>query len=291
MLTALGVIVVALFVLAVLAFVAFALAIGFVARFVRRRLDDLPLVRTPFGVRRAPTPRVAAPAEAEAVRAALRREAAAGRPEVLARRLRRFAPDWPAVATLADVAAELGALQRNLAVARASGIPQAMTVRLDREVRAATMALAARADRLAATAAFGIDSPLLREGLAREDRELRRMVPAIREARAGLAELTLAGVDGAEACRRAEGQFRMLAAVTRELARPRPPGLGARVRPRLSRQRPTALAAACRRSAHEGRSRSKARTQAAATRAHRGLRPWPPIRAAHLPGARARPRC
>jgi hypothetical protein len=232
MLTALGVIVVALIVLTILAFVAFALAIavpvGLVARCVRRRrAAALPLVRPPFGVRRAPVARAAAPAEAEALRAALRREAAAGRPEALARQLRRFAPNWPAVATLADVATELGALQRNLAVARASGIPQAMTERLDREVRAATMALAARADRLAATAAFGIDSPLLREGLAREERELRRMVPAIREARAGLAELTLAGADGAEAYRRAEGQFRTLAAVTRELLDLAQPGWGA----------------------------------------------------------------
>jgi hypothetical protein len=221
MLTALGIFVVVLVVLAVLAFVAVALAIavplGLVARFVRRHAVALPLDRPPFGVGRRGALRAAAPAEAEAVRAALRREAAAGRPEALARRLCRFAPNWPAVAALADVAAELGALQRNLAVARASGIPQAVTDRLDREVRAATLALAARADRLAATAAFGIDSPLLREGLAREERELGRMVPAIREARAGLAELALAGADGAEACRRAEGQFRTLAAVTREL--------------------------------------------------------------------------
>jgi hypothetical protein len=130
------------------------------------------------------------------------------------------------VATLNDVAIELGALQRNLAVARVSGIPQAVTERLGREVQAATMALAARADRLAATAAFGIDSPLLRDGLDREDRELRRMIPAIREARAGLAELTLAGADGADACRRAENQFRTLAAVTRELLDLARPGSG-----------------------------------------------------------------
>jgi hypothetical protein len=230
MLTALGVVVVVVFVLAVLAVVTVVLAIavpvGLAARFVRRRAADLPLVRPQFGGRRATAPRAVAPAEAEAVRTALRREAAAGRPEALARQLRRFAPGWPAVATLADVAAELGALQRNLAVARASGIPQAVTERLDREVRAATMALAARADRLAATAAFGVDSPLLREGLEREDRDLRRMVPAIREARAGLAELTLAGADGAEACRRAEGQFRTLAAVTRELLDLARPGWG-----------------------------------------------------------------
>jgi hypothetical protein len=221
MLAALGVIVVVLVLLTVLAFVTVAMMIvvpvRLLARFVRRRAADLPLHRPPFAVQRASAPRAVAPAEAEALRATLRREAAAGRPEALARHVRRFAPDWPAVATLADVAAELGALQRNLAVARASGIPQPVTERLDRELKAATMAMAARADRLAATAAFGIDSPLLREGLAREDRELGRMVPAIREARAGLAELTLAGADGAEACRRAERQFRTLAAVTREL--------------------------------------------------------------------------
>src|SRR5262249_21463403 len=187
MLTALGLIVVVVFVFAVLAFVAFVLAIAVPVRLAagfvrRRRAADLPLVRPRFRVRRASVPRAAAPAEAEALRASLRREAAAGRPEALARHLRRFAPAWPVQPTLDDVAAELGALQRTLAVARASGIPQAVTERLDREVRAATLALAARADRLAATAAFGIDSPLLREGLAREERELRRMVPAIREA-------------------------------------------------------------------------------------------------------------
>ncbi len=230
MLTALGLIAIALLVLVVLAFLAFVLVIALpvrmIARFFRRRADGLTLAWPPLGDRRNPAPRAAAPAETEALRTVLRREATAGRPESLARHLRRFAPNWPAVVTLSDVASELGALQRNLAVARESGIPRAVTERLGREVQAATMALAARADRLAATAAFGIDSPLLREGLDREDRELRRMVPAIREARAGLAELTLAGADGADACRRAENQFRTLAAVTRELLDLARPGSG-----------------------------------------------------------------
>jgi hypothetical protein len=236
MLTALGLIVVVLFVLAILVCAAVVLAIvvpvRLVSRYVRRRSAvDLPLLRPRFGVRRPPAPRAAAPAETEALRASLRREAAAGRPEAIVRHLRRFAPDWPAVTTLDDVAAELGALQRNLAVARTSGVPRPVTERLDREVRAATLALAARADRLAATAAFGIDSPLLREGLGREERELRRMVPAIREARAGLAELTLAGADGTDACRHAESQFRTLAAVTRELLDLAQPGWGSEFSP------------------------------------------------------------
>ena len=221
MLTTLGLIVVAVLLLAILAFLACVLLTAWsvrrIARFVQGRADGFAFAWPPYDARRIPTHRAAAPAETETLRTALRREAAAGRPEELARRLRRFAPHWPAVATLNDVAIELGALQRNLVVARESGIPRAVTERLGREVQAATMALASRADRLAATAAFGVDSPLLQEGLDREDRELKRMIPAIREARAGHAELTLAGTDGADACRRAENQFRTLAAVTREL--------------------------------------------------------------------------
>jgi hypothetical protein len=222
MTTVLAVIAIAVILVVAMAIAVFMLAIvapvGMIARAVRRRrATGLPVVQVPRMTRRASGPRAAAPSETEALRAALRRDATAGNPEALAGRLRRFAPDWPAVAALSDVADELGALQRNLAVAMASGTPRAMTDRLTQEVRAATAALAARADRLAATAAIGIDSSRLREGLAREELELRRMIPAIRESRAGLAELTLAGADGAEACRRAERQFRSLAAATREL--------------------------------------------------------------------------
>ena len=59
-------------------------------------------------------------------------------------------------------------------------------------------------------------SPLLRERLAREDEVLLRLLPAMREAQEGLADLMLAG-SGGDGLRRSEGRFWALAATAREL--------------------------------------------------------------------------
>lgn len=148
---------------------------------------------------------------------ALRRDAAAGRHEAVLRRLDRELPDWPVSATLVEVARELLELERNVETARAAGVPNAVTDRLTEEALAASEALWRRADRLAAVAAYRIESPSLQEALDREDEHLARLRASLREARAGLAELTLSEGRSEEAFRRAEGRFRALAATARDL--------------------------------------------------------------------------
>ncbi len=162
-------------------------------------------------------PAPTAPRQGSRLAEALRRDAAAGRHDALLRRLDRELPDWPVASTLVEVTREVLELERNVATARAAGIPDAVTSRLTEEAAVATRALWARADRIAAAAAYRIDTPRLREELAREDEQLVRLRHAIREARAGLAELTLGGGEERDAFRRAERRFAALAATAREL--------------------------------------------------------------------------
>lgn len=126
-------------------------------------------------------------------------------------------PEWPVAATLVEVARELLGLERSVTHARAAGVPDAVTSRLRQEARSAAEGLWGLADRLAAAAEYRVDSPRLQQELAREDQKLTRLLAAIREARTGLAELTLSGTGDRDRLRRAEGRFRALAATAREL--------------------------------------------------------------------------
>ena len=147
----------------------------------------------------------------------LRRDAVAGRADALLRRLDLALPDWPVTATLIEVARELLELERNVATARDAGVPDAVTDRLADEAQAAGEALWRRADRICAVAAYRIETPSLLEALERENEQLLQLRGAIREARTGLAELTLAGGWDPGALGKAERRFRALAATAREL--------------------------------------------------------------------------
>jgi hypothetical protein len=148
---------------------------------------------------------------------ALRADMATGRQEQLLRRLDRALPDWPVASTLAEVAREILELDRSVALARGTGVPDAVTTRLTAEARAAEDALWNRADRLVAAAGMGVETASLQEALEREDAQLLRLRASIRESRAALAELTLTGAAGDEAYRRAESRFRSLAETARAL--------------------------------------------------------------------------
>lgn len=167
-----------------------------------------------------PDPPVAAsprPGDRGRVGETLRAYQAAGQHRELLRFLDGAMPEWPVGASLTEVARELLELERGLAVARDRGVSEPVVDRLARETETLSGTLWDLADRVAATAAYAIDSPRLRQELAREDERLDRLLPAIREARAGLAELTLAGAGGRDQLRRAEGRFRALAETARAL--------------------------------------------------------------------------
>jgi len=146
----------------------------------------------------------------------------AGQHDRLLQALDQTLPEWPVASTLIQVARELLELEHSVTLARAAGAPEAVTSRLTQEAQAVAEPLWRLADRIAAAAAQRVDSPRLQEELAREDQKLARLLPAIREARTGLAELTLADFGsadfgGRDAFRRAEGRFQALAATAREL--------------------------------------------------------------------------
>lgn len=153
---------------------------------------------------------------------ALRRYERGGSHDQLLQVLDQTLPEWPVASMLIQVARELLELERSVTLARAAGAPDAVTSRLTQEAQAVAAPLWRLADRIAAAAAQRVDSSRLQEELAREEAKLARLLPAIREARTGLAELTLTDfgsvdVGGRDTFRRAEGRFQALAATAREL--------------------------------------------------------------------------
>lgn len=144
----------------------------------------------------------------------------AGRYPELLRLLDRRMPPWPVGASLIEVAREIVELERNVTTARTSAVPEAVTSRLAAESRTAADALWSLADRVVTAAAYGIESDRLTDHLERENAKLVELRTAIREARTGLAELTLtgsgAGSSGGDVDR-AERRFRALARTAEEL--------------------------------------------------------------------------
>ena len=143
----------------------------------------------------------------------------AGRYPELLRLLDRRMPPWPVGASLIEVAREIVELERNVATARTGTVPDAVTSRLAAESRTAAGALWTLADRVATAAAYGIESDRISDHLERENAKLVELRTAIREARTGLAELTLTGAGpgpGGEVDR-AERRFRALARTAAEL--------------------------------------------------------------------------
>ena len=139
---------------------------------------------------------------------------AAGRWDELLRLLDRTLPEWTVSSSLIEVARAVSALERDIAATPGSEVSDVVTSRLTQQTQTVADGLWALADRI--VVADRVGSPLLRDQLAREDEVLLRLLPAMREAQAGLAELMLAD-SGGDGLQRAEGRFRSLAATAREL--------------------------------------------------------------------------
>jgi hypothetical protein len=139
---------------------------------------------------------------------------AAGRWDELLRLLDQTLPEWTVSSSLIEVARAVSELEREIAAHRGSEVSEVVSNRLSEQAQTVADGLWSLADRIVVADRTG--SWLLRDRLAREDEVLLRLVPAMREARAGLAELVLAG-SGGDQLRRAEGRFRALAATAREL--------------------------------------------------------------------------
>jgi hypothetical protein len=135
-------------------------------------------------------------------------------PELL-RLLDRTMPEWIVAGSLIETARELSALETGIARARSMGVTDEVTGRLTQQVQTVSTDLWSLADRIAAADQIGSAAP--REALERQDEALVRLRGGIREAREGLAQLSLTGVAGAEGLRASEGRFRSLAATAREL--------------------------------------------------------------------------
>ena len=139
---------------------------------------------------------------------------AAGRWDDLLRLLDQTLPEWTVSSSLIEVARAVWELEREIAAHRGSEVSEVVSSRLSEQAQTVADGLWSLADRIVVADRTG--SRLLRDRLAREDEVLLRLLPAMREARAGLAELVVAGSGGGQ-LRRAEGRFRALAATAREL--------------------------------------------------------------------------
>ena len=133
----------------------------------------------------------------------------------LLRLLDRTMPEWVVAGSLIEAARELSALEAGIARARANGVTEEVTGRLTTQMAEAAGDLWSLADRIATADRIGSAAP--REALERHDEALVRLQAGMREAREGLAELSLSDIGGAEGLRRAEGRFRSLGATAREL--------------------------------------------------------------------------
>lgn len=161
-------------------------------------------------------PPVAAPARDEpaGLGQTLRALQASGRWDELLRLLDRSLPEWPVSSSLIEVARAVAALDRDLAAVQGTPVAGVVTDRLAAQSRAVADDLWSLADRL--VVAERLSRSPSREQLRREDEVLLRLLPAIREAQSGIAELALAGAGG-DSLRRAEGRFLALADSAREL--------------------------------------------------------------------------
>jgi hypothetical protein len=171
----------------------------------------------PSRVQSAPAPAAAPAARRQAsdsFEQRLRTLHAAGRWDELLRLLDQTLPEWTVSSSLIEVARAVSALERDIAATRGNAVSDVVTSRLTQQAQTVADGLWALADRI--VVADRVSSPVLRERLVREDEMLLRLLPAMREAQAGLADLMLAG-SGGDGLRRAEGRFLALAATAREL--------------------------------------------------------------------------
>lgn len=150
------------------------------------------------------------------LRDALRLYAEASERQAIVDILQSALPDWPIRGLLIVAANELIALQAAAAAAESAGVPDSITTWMSEETQNAGEALWHTADRIAAVGAQQVDYETLVPELAREEDEIERLTQTIREARTGLAQLTLAGSRDAE-IEVAERRLRALGETSREL--------------------------------------------------------------------------
>jgi hypothetical protein len=193
--------------LALLVIIGVTLLLAAAVSMTRRRR---PVARGPA----QPAVPAAAPQGSDGFEQTLRALHAAGRWDELLRLLDRSLPEWPVSSSLIEVARAVSALEGDIAAHRGSEVSEVVISRLSQQAETVAEGLWALADRI--VVADRVGSRLLRDRLAREDEVLLRLLPAMQEARAGLAELVLAGT-GADQLRRSEGRFRALAATAHEL--------------------------------------------------------------------------
>jgi hypothetical protein len=127
---------------------------------------------------------------------ALRWYARASRGEgLLAANLRYGLPNWPVRALLIEVGCELVRLERGTLLARAAGVPPAMTAAIAAEAESTADAFWRSAERIGA-AAQQVDALRFHPELRRETRHLGDLLEAVRALRHELAALTLTGTRG-----------------------------------------------------------------------------------------------
>lgn len=196
-------------VVGVLALVVLALAIvgarGLLGR--GNAVDEAP--------QRAPEPPPPSPAPSNRLSDRLNTLHKAGRSTDVLRLLDQTLPEWVVSASLIETARELGGLEEGIARARGNGVSEEVTGRLALQAETVSTDLWSLAERIAAADRIGSSGP--REALQQHDEALVRLLGGIREAREGLAELSLSDLAGWEDLRSAGGRFRSLAATAREL--------------------------------------------------------------------------
>lgn len=123
-------------------------------------------------------------------------------------------PDKAIRQSLIDTGQELVAFERSLAIAQRAGVDETIISMADDRAQATASIFWGRAQRIALTYDHQLDSPRIKEGLRREADRMTRLTEAIREAREGLAELTLGG---GKQVAEVEGSFQALAATAQEI--------------------------------------------------------------------------
>jgi hypothetical protein len=152
--------------------------------------------------------------------AALHWYARAGQGEhLLASRFRYGLPNWPVRSLLIEIGCELVRLERGTLVARAAGVPPAMTQAIAAEAERTAEAFWRSAERIGA-AAQQLEVLRYHPDLGREMEHLADLLQTIRDLRHTLAALTLTGLSGSD--ERDEARYvllrlQALAALARDL--------------------------------------------------------------------------
>lgn len=100
-------------------------------------------------------------------------------------------PKWNAKDCLLDTAQEVFELRRSAEIALKAGVPQNITTEIAAKAQTVAEVLGGRTNRLTAVAAQNFESQALHQALQRETDKLHQLLDAIRQAREGLAVLTL----------------------------------------------------------------------------------------------------